>query len=89
MMKLFNNKLFLITLTVLPVVYISCNQNTSTVNTKKLEFKMNTIAESYVKLVLKVGQFDPNYIDAYYGLDDWKPKENLTENSSALQLLIN
>lgn len=88
-MKLFYNKLFLIILTVLPVVYTSCNQNTSPVNTDKLEFKMNTIAESYVKLVLKVGQFDPNYVDAYYGPEDWKPKENLTENTSALQSLFN
>ncbi len=88
-MKLFNIKLFLIILTVLPFVYTACNQNTSPVNTEELEFKMNIIAESYVKLVLKVGQFDPNYVDAYYGPEDWKPKSNLTEDTSALQSLFN
>jgi hypothetical protein len=35
---------------------------------------MNTIAESYVKLVLKVGIHDSDYVDAYYGPEEWKPK---------------
>jgi hypothetical protein len=34
---------------------------------------MNPIAERYVKLVLKVGQHDPDYVDAYYGDPAWKP----------------
>ncbi len=34
---------------------------------------MNAIAESYVKLVLKAGQLDPNLVDAYYGDESWKP----------------
>ena len=33
---------------------------------------MNHIAESYVKLVLAVGQHDPDYVDAYYGPPEWK-----------------
>ena len=33
---------------------------------------MNAIAESYVKLVLSVGQHDANYVDAYYGPAAWK-----------------
>jgi hypothetical protein len=33
---------------------------------------MNAIAESYVKLVLGVGQHDANYVDAYYGPPEWK-----------------
>lgn len=33
---------------------------------------MNSIAESYVKLVLSVGQHDPDYVDAYYGPPSWK-----------------
>jgi hypothetical protein len=32
---------------------------------------MNSIAESYVKLVLSLGQHDPNYVDAYYGPPEW------------------
>jgi hypothetical protein len=34
---------------------------------------LNPIAESYVKLVLALGQHDPDYVDAYYGPPEWKP----------------
>ena len=34
---------------------------------------MNPIADRYVQLVLKVGQHDPDYVDAYYGDPAWKP----------------
>jgi hypothetical protein len=33
---------------------------------------MNSIAESYVKLVLAVGQHDSDYVDAYYGPPAWR-----------------
>jgi len=33
---------------------------------------MNDIATSYVKLVLAVGQHDPDYVDAFYGPSAWK-----------------
>ena len=33
------------------------------------------IAEAYVKLVLAIGQHDPNYVDAYYGPPEWKKQE--------------
>jgi len=33
---------------------------------------MDSIAESYVKLVLSVGRLDPDYVDAYYGPEDWR-----------------
>ena len=32
---------------------------------------MNPIAERYVKLVLRVGEHDPGYVDAYYGPAEW------------------
>jgi hypothetical protein len=34
---------------------------------------MNAIAERYVKLVLQVGQHDPDLVDAYYGDESWRP----------------
>ncbi len=34
------------------------------------------IAESYVKLVLAVGRHDADYVDAYYGPDEWKTEAN-------------
>jgi hypothetical protein len=33
---------------------------------------MNSIAERYVKLVLALGQHDPDYVDAFYGPPEWK-----------------
>jgi hypothetical protein len=33
---------------------------------------MNEMAESYVKLVLAVGQHDEGYVDAYYGPQGWR-----------------
>lgn len=41
----------------------------------KQEEKMdiNQIAENYVKLVLEIGQYDSDFVDAYYGPEEWKP----------------
>jgi hypothetical protein len=36
---------------------------------------VQAIAEAYVKLVLVLGQHDPDYVDAYYGPPDWKKQE--------------
>jgi len=33
---------------------------------------MNQIAERYVRLVLALGQHDPDYVDAFYGPAEWK-----------------
>jgi len=33
---------------------------------------MNQLAERYVKLVLALGQHDPDYVDAYYGPPEWR-----------------
>jgi len=34
---------------------------------------MNSVAEAYVRLVLAVGQHDADYVDAYYGPQEWRP----------------
>ena len=47
---------------------------------------MNTIAESYVKLVLAVGQHDADYVDAYYGPADWR-KEAESQKAPLAALL--
>ncbi len=36
---------------------------------------MRDLAERYVRLVLGIGQHDPDYVDAYYGPADWRPLE--------------
>lgn len=45
---------------------------------------MNTIAESYVKLVLKTGLHDSDFVDAYYGPEAWKPTATATAFPLAL-----
>ena len=34
---------------------------------------MNFVAECYVKLVLWMGVYDPDYVDAYFGPPEWRP----------------
>jgi len=36
---------------------------------------MDGIAEEYVKLVLKIGLYDGDFVDAYYGPPEWRPAE--------------
>ena len=42
----------------------------------KEQMTMDQIAESYVKLVLEVGLYDQDLVDAYYGPEEWKPAES-------------
>jgi len=44
---------------------------------------MNETAESYVKLVLAVGQHDADYVDAYYGPPEWKKEADAGERPLA------
>lgn len=41
---------------------------------QKKDYKtmMNEIAEDYVRLILDIGQLDPDYVDAYYGPKEWQ-----------------
>jgi len=41
--------------------------------------EMNQLAERYVKLILGIGHHDPNYVDAYYGPEEWKPAKQPLE----------
>jgi hypothetical protein len=42
---------------------------------------LNQIAESYVKLVLAVGQHDGDYVDAYYGPAEWQEEAQADKKS--------
>ena len=35
--------------------------------------KLDTLAENYVRLVLEIGQYNSDFVDAYYGPAEWKP----------------
>lgn len=47
----------------------------------------NEIAEGYVKLVLEVGLYDADYVDAYFGPAEWKPAEEAKEDQFPTQRL--
>jgi hypothetical protein len=49
---------------------------------------MNDAAERYVKLVLAIGEHDPDYVDAYYGPPEWRGAKQPLEaiHASAVQL---
>ncbi len=55
---------------VLSILLISCDEDQEI---NKNSARMNSVAEAYVKLVLQVGQHDPNYVDFYYGPEKWRP----------------
>ena len=37
------------------------------------ETQLNTLASQYVRLGLRIGQYDKDFVDAYYGPDSLKP----------------
>ncbi len=86
--SLFLNGLLLILLA--SILLSSCSGNSGSLN-KELESKMNNISENYVKLVLKIGELDSDYVDAYYGPKDWQPHDNLKtpEDSTSLRNFCN
>jgi hypothetical protein len=81
----------LVAFAIISLLFSACGQKKEEPKlNKELEAKMDKAAESYVKLVLQIGKYDPGYIDAYYGPADWKPKEeNAKYDSSAIQNLYN
>jgi hypothetical protein len=47
---------------------------------------VSKIAEAYVKLVLAMGQHDPDYVDAYYGPPEWKKQSEEKKPLDAIAL---
>jgi hypothetical protein len=77
-----------ISILILIILLVSCGDKKEQKIKSDLELKMNSIAEGYVKLVLEVGKYDSNFVDAYYGPKEWKPKEeNLQFDSTAFSEL--
>jgi hypothetical protein len=63
----------LLTIIFLGIILPGCNEKNGLSQKGELELKMNNIAEQYVKLVLEIGIYKPDYVDAYYGPEEWKP----------------
>jgi hypothetical protein len=45
--------------------------STALEGTEASRTQLNSIAESYVRLTLEIGEHEPGYVDAYYGPDEW------------------
>ena len=54
------------------LLVLSCNQKPA--EKESTNQKLNRLAEDYVRLGLDIGQYDPVFVDAYYGPDSLKPK---------------
>jgi hypothetical protein len=51
---------------------------------------LNSVAEKYVRIGLTIGQYDPDFVDAYYGPDSLKstiPKSDIFPKDSLLNLV--
>ena len=67
----------------------ACSERKEPIIQSDLELKMNNIAEDYVKLVLNIGQYDADFVDAYYGPEEWRSglKSDLQFDSTAYKNL--
>ena len=54
---------------VLTVVGAACTPGPASVASQSV---MDEVAQSYVRLVLAVGEHDEDYVDAYYGPQEWR-----------------
>ena len=66
------------------LISISCGEKKEQINKSELELKMNQIAENYVKLVLEIGLYRPEYVDAYYGPQSWKPDKSTKQDVDSI-----
>ncbi|MDO1448650.1 hypothetical protein Q0590_20400 [Rhodocytophaga aerolata] len=65
----------------LPLFVLGCmlmasctsKQTDTTQETTTPPVSMDSLATAYVQLVLNIGQYNPDYVDAYYGPDSLKP----------------
>ncbi|GGH03935.1 hypothetical protein GCM10007352_06850 [Mucilaginibacter phyllosphaerae] len=65
---------------------LSCKQKASDTAEGK---KLNKLAQEYVTLGLTIGQYDSDFVDAYYGPDSLKPKEITDKTFPRDSLLAN
>ncbi len=82
-----NNFAFFILITFTLIIF-SCGEHKKE-KSEILESSMNNVAENYVKLVLKIGIYDSDYVDAYFGPPEWKPesKPSSVSDSAYIQNL--
>lgn len=65
-------------LLLIPFLFIRCNKDS---NEEISNLTLDEVAEKYVKLSLEIGNYDGDYIDAYYGPEEWK-KNNIQDSTT-------
>ncbi len=76
---IFRKNYSLIILIMLLVFSCVGNQQESREN-ETAESKLDSIATDYVKLVLHIGLYNADYVDAYYGPEEWKPQAPVSDD---------
>lgn len=71
-------------LSVIIILFISIVAAAGCAKKESQKETMDKIAEQYVKLSLKCGQLDPDFVDAYHGPEEWKPSENEKPSTESL-----
>ncbi len=79
---------FLIIIFIAAIALSSCSKKNSSYKSDELDKKMNKISDSYVKLVLRIGQLDKDFVDAYYGPKEWEPLDKLDTEEDSLKLTV-
>jgi len=69
------------------LILFSCGRDRKTKDINELGIKMNNIAENYVRLVLRVGQLDNDFVDAYYGPDNLHPHDLIKTPDDSSKIL--
>jgi len=64
---------------ILIVVGVSCKHPA-----KDVVLPIDNIAEKYIKLTLNIGQLDPNFVDAYFGPEEYIPASRQSSDSTDL-----
>lgn len=75
MFKYFSTTLFSCIIITLLVACTANKQESINIGNDMPTSSLDSLAEAYVKLVLQVGRYNPDYVDAYYGPEEWKPAQ--------------
>src|SRR5205809_7875463 len=62
------------------LLFVLCGLVASGVSAREAD-PMNAVAERYAHLVLALGQHDPDYVDSFYGPDEWKTQAEREKKS--------
>jgi hypothetical protein len=69
------------------LLFVSLCACSSTKVAEQQAQSMDNLAERYVKTLLKLGQYDSDIVDAYYGPEEWKPAEAKADSLPADEFL--